>query len=224
MIDLHAWATPNAHKVSIMLEEIGTEYRVIPVNIGAGDQFAPDFLKISPNNRMPAIVDHDAPGGPLAIFESGAILLYLAEKSGRFCPMEPHARYDVIQWMMWQMGELGPMLGQASHFRHFATEEIPYAQERYNAEAKRLLGVLERRLADRDFIAGDYSIADMACYSWTTILPWLGIAHENTAIGAWQERVAARPAVARGMELLAEKRMTVPKLDEEARRNLLNRR
>lgn len=225
MIDLHAWPTPNAHKVSIMLEEIDADYRVIPVNIGAGDQFAPDFLKISPNNRMPAIVDHDVPGGPLAIFESGAILLYLAEKSGRFCPVEPHARYEVIQWVMWQMGGLGPMLGQASHFRHFAPEEIPYARDRYDAEARRLFGVLDRRLSDRQFIAGDYSIADMACYSWTTIMPWLGIEGEDfPGIAAWQARVAGRPAVERGMALLAEKRMTSPKLDEEARRNLLNQK
>jgi GST-like protein len=222
MLDLYAWPTPNAHKVSIMLEEIGLPYNVIPVNIGAGDQFAPDFLAISPNNRMPAIVDHDVPGKPLAIFESGAILLYLAEKSGRFWPAEVHERYDVAQWVMWQMGGLGPMLGQANHFQHVAPEPMPYAVDRYKNEALRLFGVLDKRLRDREFIAGAYSIADMASYSWTTLFARIGIAIEDfSAMQAWQARMAERPAVQRGMDLLKDKRpQAAAPMDEKMRENL----
>ena len=207
MLDLYAWPTPNAHKVSIMLEEIGLPYNAIAVDIGAGEQFAPDFLRISPNNRMPAIVDHDAPGGPLSIFESGAILMYLAEKSGQFWPAEVHKRYEVAQWVMWQMGGLGPMLGQAFHFRLFAPEKMPYAIDRYLNEVKRLCTVLDTRLKDREFLAGDYSIADMASYSWTTVFGPLEIVIDDyPALQQWQARMAARPAVERGMALLAEKR------------------
>lgn len=224
MLDLYAWPTPNAHKVSILLEEIALPYNVIPVNIGAGEQFAPDFLKISPNNRMPAIIDHDAPGGPVSIFESGAILLYLAEKSGRFWPGEVHERYEVAQWLMWQMGGLGPMLGQANHFQHVAPE-LPYAIERYNAEARRLYGILDKRLEDREFIAGAYSIADMASYSWSLIHERIGIPITDfPAIQAWQARVGARPAVQRGMDLLKDKRpAAAAPMDDKTRENLFGK-
>jgi GST-like protein len=218
MIDLYAWPTPNAYKVSIMLEETGLAYNVIPVNIGAGDQFAPEFLKISPNNRMPAIVDHDAPGGALSIFESGAILMYLAEKTGRFWPVPIHERYKVAEWVMWQMGGLGPMLGQAGHFTNYAPEKIPYAIERYTNEAKRLLGVLNRQLAGNDFIAGEYSIADMACYGWALAAERLGVPAEDIPhVIRWRDAMGARPAVVRGMELLAEKRRAPGPMDEKTR-------
>uniref|UniRef100_UPI001F131E1F glutathione binding-like protein n=2 Tax=Pseudomonas TaxID=286 RepID=UPI001F131E1F len=166
---LHYWTTPNGHKISLFLEESGLAYKVFPVNIGKNEQFEPDFLKISPNNRIPAIVDHDpADGGaPLSLFESGAILLYLAEKTGRFIPSDLRGRQEVSQWLFWQMGGLGPMAGQNHHFNRFAKEKIPYAIERYVNETARLYGVLDKRLADRDFVAGsDYSIADMAIYPW----------------------------------------------------------
>ena len=169
MIDLHYWTTPNGHKISLFLEESGLAYKVFPVNIGKNEQFEPDFLKISPNNRIPAIVDHDpADGGAsLSLFESGAILLYLAEKTGRFIPSDLRGRQEVSQWLLWQMGGLGPMAGQNHHFNRFAKEKIPYAIERYVNETARLYGVLDKRLADRDFVAGsEYSIADMAIYPW----------------------------------------------------------
>ena len=169
MIDLHYWPTPNGHKVTLMLEETELEYRIVPVNIGKGDQFAPDFLAIAPNNKMPAIVDH-APadgGAPQSVFESGAILLYLARKTGRFLPADPRAEVEVLEWLFWQMAGLGPMTGQYGHFTVYAPEPIPYAVDRYTKEAQRLLGVLDTRLAGREFIAGgEYSIADMAAYPW----------------------------------------------------------
>ena len=212
MLEFHSWPTPNAHKVSIMLEETGIPYEVVPVNIGNGGQFTDEFLKIAPNNKMPAIVDHDAPGGPVSIFESGAILMYLAEKSGRFWPDEPQARYEVAQWVMWQMAGLGPMLGQAYHFRHFAPEPQPYADKRFTAEITRLIGVLDKRLHDRQFIAGDYSIADMASYSWTTMVDQLDIAiADYPGVEAWQRRMAARPGVQRGMALQEDVRLEVEK-------------
>ncbi|QHF04630.1 thiol:disulfide oxidoreductase [Pseudomonas asturiensis] len=169
MIDLYYWTTPNGHKISLFLEESGLAYKVFPVNIGKNEQFEPDFLKISPNNRIPAIVDHHPAddGAPLSLFESGAILLYLAEKTGRFIPTDLRGRQEVSQWLFWQMGGLGPMAGQNHHFNRFAKEKIPYAIERYVNETARLYGVLNKRLADRDFVAGsDYSIADMAIYPW----------------------------------------------------------
>jgi GST-like protein len=219
MLDLYAWPTPNGYKVSIMLEEIGLPYNVIPVNIGAGEQFAPDFLKISPNNRMPAIVDHDAPGGPLSIFESGAILQYLAEKSGRFWPVEPHKRYKVAEWLMWQMGGLGPMLGQAGHFRRFAPEPIPYAIDRYSNEARRLFGVLDRQLGNREYIADEYSIADMASYPWSLAFKLLEIPVDDFPhLVRWQATMAARPAVEAGMKLLADRRQPPQaKVDDQTR-------
>lgn len=198
MIDLHYWPTPNGQKARIFCEEAGLPYTIRPVNIGTGDQLAPDFLAISPNGRMPAIVDH-APsdgGAPLAVFESGAILIYLAEKAGRFLPTEPRGRADVMQWLMWQMANLGPMAGQNGHFNTYAPEKIPYAIERYVRETTRLYGVLDARLADREFIAGSYSIADMACYPW--IVPYARHMQdiENFPhLKRWFESIHARRAV-----------------------------
>ncbi len=222
MIELYAWPTPNAQKVSILLEELEMPYEVKLVDITKGGQFDPAFLRISPNNRMPAIIDTETTGGPLAIFESGAILVYLAEKAGRFLPAEPHGRFAALQWVMWQMSALGPMFGQAFHFRNYAPEQLPYAIDRYSREAERLMGVLERQLAGREFIAGALSIADMACYPWTLVGGMLGLDMETfPATTAWQARMAARPRVARGMALLEEHQMASSKLDEDARRNLL---
>ncbi len=224
MIDLYAWPTPNAYKVSIMLEETGLPYNVVPVNITAGEQFEPAFLKISPNNRMPAIVDGDpaggnAGGGPISVFESGAILMYLAEKTGQFWPLEPHQRYKVAEWVMWQMGGLGPMLGQAGHFRMAAPEKIPYAIERYTNEARRLLRVLDRQLEGKDYIAGAYSIADMMSYPWSLASARLEIpVDECPNLARWQATMAARAAVKRGMALMADKQQAgPPKLDDKAR-------
>jgi len=220
MIDVYYWPTPNGWKVTIMLEECGLDYRVVPVHIGRGDQFKPEFLAISPNNRMPAIVDDEAEGGPLSVFESGAILMYLAEKTGRFLPAPTRARYEVLQWLFWQIGGLGPMAGQAHHFRQYAADEIPYAIERYTNEVNRLYGVMNKQLADRDYLAGDYSIADMACWPW--VLP-----HERQGqtlddfvhLKRWFEAVGARPAVEKGRRVGKEWReQTLP--DEEARKVL----
>ena len=168
MIDLYYWPTPNGHKITLFLEETGTPYRIVPIDIGTGDQFKPDFLKIAPNNRMPAIVDGEPAGGgePVSVFESGAILLYLAEKTGAFLPRDLRGRFKALEWLFWQMGGLGPMAGQNHHFSAYAPEKIPYAIARYVNETNRLYGVLDRQLHGRDFIAGDYSIADMACYPW----------------------------------------------------------
>ncbi len=201
MIDLYTWATPNGRKVSIMLEEVGLPYRVHPVDITKGQQFAPEFLAISPNNKIPAIADQEGPGGkPFTLFESGAILIYLAEKSGRLLPSAPAVRYQVLQWLMWQMGGFGPMLGQAHHFRKFAPEPVPYAIDRYTKETARLYGVLDKQLAQGDYVAGDYSIADIAIYPWTQRADWQGIDLESFPnVVRWRERMAARPAVAKGM-------------------------
>lgn len=201
MIDLYTWGTPNGRKVSIMLEETGLPYAVKPIDITKGDQFTPDFVAINPNSKIPAIVDHEGPGGqPFSLFESGAILIYLAEKSGRFLPTEPAARYGVLQWLMFQMGGFGPMLGQAHHFRRFAPEQIPYAVDRYSKEARRLYGVLDRQLATTDYVAGDYSIADMALWPWTVRADWQGIdLTEFPHVQRWSDAVSARPAVRRGM-------------------------
>jgi GST-like protein len=172
MIELYYWPTPNGHKITMFLEETSLPYTIHPVNIGTGEQFKPDFLKIAPNNRMPAIIDHEPPGGgePIPVFESGAILLYLAEKTGRFIPGDIRGRKTALEWLFWQMGGLGPMAGQNHHFSAYAPEKLPYAIDRYVKETNRLYGVLNRQLADRDFLAEDYSIADMACYPW--IVPW----------------------------------------------------
>jgi len=201
MIDLYTWSTPNGRKVSILLEELELPYRTFPVDITKDEQFAPGFLAISPNNKIPAIIDPDGPDGqPLHLFESGAILIYLAEKHGRFLPKEGRGRAEVLEWLMWQMGGFGPMLGQAHHFRRFAPEQVPYAVNRYSKEAERLYGVLEKRLTGRDFVAGDYSIADMAIYPWAQRHDWQGIdLAAYPAIEAWRARMAVRPAVVKGM-------------------------
>ncbi|EME71333.1 glutathione S-transferase [Paramagnetospirillum caucaseum] len=198
MIDLYYWTTPNGHKITIFLEEAGLPYRIRPVNISTGEQFQPDFLRISPNNRMPAIVD-DQPadgGAPLSVFESGAILVYLAEKCGRFLPADARGRAGTLQWLFWQMGGLGPMLGQNHHFVQYAPEKIPYAIERYVKETNRLYGVLDRRLAESEFMAGAYSIADMASYPW--IVPWERQGQnldDFPHLKRWFQAIAARPAV-----------------------------
>lgn len=197
MLDIHFWTTPNGYKILMFAEEAGIDYRIVPVNIGAGDQFKPDFLHIAPNNRMPAIVDHaPADGGPpLSVFESGAILLYLAEKHQRFIPSDLRGRVEVLQWLFWQMAGLGPMLGQNHHFTQYAPEPIPYAIDRYVRETSRLYAVLDKRLADREFVAGEYSIADMACYPW--IVPWERQRmklDDFPNVKRWFETVAARPA------------------------------
>jgi GST-like protein len=208
MIDLYYWPTPNGWKISIALEEMELAYRVVPVNIGRGEQFQPEFLAISPNNRMPAIVDHEpmgdaADGGPLAIFESGAILLYLAEKSGRFLPKDVRGRYDVTQWLFWQVGGLGPMLGQHGHFKLYAPEPIDYGIERYGNEATRLYKVLDERLEGREYVCGEYSVADMACWPW--IVTWraqgFDLAADFPNVRAWYDRCKQRPGLRRGYEV-----------------------
>ncbi|MCC7274554.1 MAG: glutathione S-transferase N-terminal domain-containing protein [Alphaproteobacteria bacterium] len=201
MIDLYTWSTPNGRKISIMLEEVGLPYRVHPINIGKGEQFAPEFLKISPNNRIPAIVDPDGPAGrPYSLFESGAILVYLADKTKQLQPVDPEARYTALQWLMWQMGGFGPMLGQAHHFRRTAPEPIPYAIDRYTSEARRLYGVIDKRLGEAEYLAGEYSIADIATYPWAARHEWHKVdlaAFPN--VRRWYDTIGARPAVQRGM-------------------------
>ena len=221
MIDLHYWPTPNGHKITIFLEEVGLAYTIKPVNIGKGEQFQPDFLKIAPNNRMPAIVDHvPADGGaPLSVFESGAILTYLAEKTGKFLPHELRGRVRVLEWLNWQMGGLGPMAGQNHHFSQYAPEKIPYAIDRYVKETNRLYGVLDRQLAQHAFVAGDYSIADMACYPWIVQHERQGQKLEDFPhVKRWFEAMQSRPAVIRAYEWgdkIRNEGMT-----EEARKNL----
>jgi len=205
MIDLYYWTTPNGHKISLFLEETGLPYRIHPINIGKGEQFAADFLKIAPNNRIPAIVDNDsADGQPLSLFESGAILLYLAEKTGQFIPQDLRGRQECLQWLFWQMGGLGPMAGQNHHFVRFAPEKVPYAIKRYVDETARLYGVLDKRLADRPFVAGEaYSIADMAIYPW--IVPHSFQQQDLDDfphLKAWFERIQARPATQRAYALV----------------------
>jgi GST-like protein len=221
MIDLYTWPTPNGHKCHIMLEETGLPYTVIPVDIGRGDQFKPDFLAISPNNKMPAIVDRDGPGGkPLSMFESGAILMYLAEKTGRFMPTDTAGRYGVIQWLMFQMGTVGPLFGQAHHFRSYAPEKIGYAIDRYTNEARRIYGVMDRRLAQAEYLAGEYSIADMACFPWCRSYEGQGQKLEDFPnVKRWFDAIGARPAVARGLEVLADRRREGP-MDEKTREML----
>jgi len=206
MIEVHSWATPNGHKVHIMLEECGLPYRAIPVDIGAGDQFEHDFLAISPNNKIPAIVDPDGPDGqPISMFESGAILLYLASKTGLFLPADTRGKFQVLEWLMFQMGSIGPMLGQTHHFRIYAPEKIGYAIERYTNEARRLYGVMDRRLAKTRYIAGpDYSIADIAIFPWLRSWKNQGIDwSEFPHLKGWFDEIAGRPAVQRGVEVLA---------------------
>lgn len=222
-IELYYWPTPNGRKITIFLEEAGLPYDIHPVDIGNGDQFKPEFLKISPNNKMPAIVDPAGPDGrPLAIFESGAILLYLAEKTGRFLPAPVRERYQVIEWLMFQMAGIGPMLGQAHHFRDYAPEKIPYAIDRYTREAARLYGVLDRRLSGAEYVAGEYSIADMAIYPWIVSHPRQGQnLADFPALRNWYDRVAARPAVQRGMAVLEDRRSAT--MSDQARENLFGK-
>jgi len=224
MIDLLYWTTPNGHKVTIFLEETGLPYKIIPVNIGKGEQFKPDFLAVSPNNRIPAIVDRDPPGGgsPVSVFESGAILLYLAEKTGKFLPKDVHGRYDVIQWLFWQMGGLGPMAGQNHHFTQYAPEKIGYAIDRYVNETNRLYAVLNKRLADRPFLAGDYSIADMACYPW--IVPYerqRQKLEDFPNLKRWFDDIKARPATVRAYQKAKEINPSPSGVRTEAERKIL---
>jgi GST-like protein len=221
MIDLYTWPTPNGHKIHIMLEETGLPYRVHPVNIGAGDQFKPEFLKISPNNKMPAMIDSDGPDGkPMSMFESGAMLLYLASKTGKFLPENLRDRWSTLQWLMFQMGSVGPMLGQAHHFLVYAPEKIPYAMQRYSKEANRLYGVMDRRLAESKFIACDeYTIADMAIMPWLRSYERQGVnMDEYPHVRKWFDGIGARPAVQRGLAVLAELRK--PVMDDKAKEML----
>jgi GST-like protein len=219
MIDLYYWTTPNGHKITMFLEETGLPYAVKPVNISTGEQFAPAFLAISPNNRIPAIVDHEPVDGgdPLSVFESGAILQYLAEKTGRFLPANLRGRTQVMEWLFWQMGGLGPMLGQNHHFVQYAPQSLPYAIERYVKEAERLYGVLDQRLADREFIVGDYSIADMACYPW--IVPHRRQKMDIEAfpnVKRWFAAIRARPATQRAYAV-AERITSAPVVTDASR-------
>jgi GST-like protein len=219
MIDLYYWTTPNGHKITIFLEECGLPYKIVPVNISKGDQFKPDFLAISPNNRMPAIVDHEPDGGgpAISIFESGAILLYLADKIGKFIPTDIRGRNETVQWLFWQMGGLGPMAGQNHHFNQYAPDKIPYAIDRYVKETNRLYGVLNKRLADREFVAGEYSIADMAIYPW--IVPWKRQAQDIDSfpfLKRWFEAIRVRPATVRAYRK-AEEINTQPTVSEESK-------
>ena len=222
MIDLYYWPTPNGHKISIFLEEAGLPYTIHPVNIGKGEQFAPDFLKIAPNNRIPAIIDQKPKDGgqPVSVFESGAILLYLAEKTGHFLSSDLRERVATLEWLFWQVGGLGPMAGQNHHFNHYAPEKIPYAQERYIKETNRLYGVLDRRLEGRSFVAGDYSIADMASYPWVVSHERQGQKLEDFPnLKSWFERIKARPAVVKAYEKGAAI-STVPSVNEESKKIL----
>ena len=212
MIDVYSWPTPNGHKIHIMLEECGLPYRVIPVDIGAGEQFRPDFLKISPNNKIPAIVDPNGPDGkPISLFESGAILLYLAAKTGKFLPATDRAKYQVLEWLMFQMGTVGPMLGQNHHFRLYAPEKVDYAIDRYSNEAKRIYGVIDRRLSQHAYLGGDeYSIADIATFPWLRTWERQGVVlDEYPRMQAWFNGITQRPAVQRGVKVLAEFRRPI---------------
>jgi GST-like protein len=219
VIDLYYWTTPNGHKITIFLEEAGLPYRIVPINISKGDQFKPEFLRVSPNNRIPALVD-DAPVGskrPVSVFESGAILQYLAESTGKFLPKDLHGRVEVMQWLFWQMGGLGPMAGQNHHFSQYAPEKIPYAIERYVKETNRLYGVLDKRLADREFVAGEYSIADMASYPWVVPYERQGQKLDDFPnLKRWFGTIRERPAVVRAYEL-AKKINVQPTVSDESR-------
>ena len=218
MIDVHSWATPNGHKIHIMLEECALPYTVHAVDIGAGDQFKPDFLAISPNNKIPAIVDSEGPDGkPISLFESGAILIYLAAKTGKFLPSDVRGKYETLEWLMFQMGSIGPMLGQAHHFRIYAPEQIEYAVKRYTTEARRLYAVMDKRLASHKYLAGDsYSIADIATWPWTRSWQNQGVDLDDYPnFKRWFETIAARAAVQRGVKVLDKARK--PLTDDKAR-------
>jgi GSH-dependent disulfide-bond oxidoreductase len=225
-IDLYYWPTPNGWKITIMLEECGLPYTVIPVNISKGDQFKPEFLAISPNNRMPAIVDHDGPGGrPISIFESGAILQYLGRKTGKFYPRDERGRVEVDQWLFWQMANLGPKAGEANHFRNYATEKLPYAIDRFANEMHRIYGVMDRRLADREFLAGKYSIADIACVGWASRAERFGHDLSSFAnVRRWLAVLLARSAVKRGLSVKVEAAFHVDMKDPQVRAVLFNQR
>ena len=220
MIELYSWPTPNGHKIHVMLEECGLPYRANAVDIGAGDQFESAFLKISPNNKIPAIVDSDGPDGkPISLFESGAILIYLAGKTGHFLPQDVRGKYVALEWLMFQMGGVGPMLGQAHHFRLYAPEKIEYAINRYSNEARRLYGVMDRRLGEVEYFAGEYSIADMAIFPWTRSHANQGVDLANYPnVKRWYDAVGARPAVQRGLKVLSDRRK--PLMDDKARETL----
>lgn len=227
MIDLYYWPTPNGCKITILLHELGVPYNLIPVNIGKGDQFKPEFVRISPNRRMPALLDH-APldgGPPIVLFESGAIMMYLAEKHRRFWPQSVRERYEVVKWLMWQVGGLGPMCGQAHHFRQYTAEPIPYAIERYTNEVNRLYGVLDARLADRDYIAGEYSIADMACWPW--IKPYKGqgqVLEDFPNLKRWFLTINQRPGAREGWRVGRDWLGGGPVVTEEAKAVLFGQR
>jgi GSH-dependent disulfide-bond oxidoreductase len=220
MIDLYSWPTPNGQKVHIMLEECALAYQVHPIDIGAGDQFSAEFLAISPNNKIPAITDSEGPDAqPISLFESGAILIYLAGKTGQLLPASVRDRYVALQWLMFQVGHIGPMLGQAHHFRQYAPERIEYAVDRYTREASRLYGVMDRRLADAEYFAGSYSIADIANYPWTRSYENQGVdLAQFPNVQRWQRALADRPAVQRGLAVLKERRRSL--LDDRSRENL----
>ena len=223
-LDVYYWPKPNGWKVTILLEELGVPYNLMPINIGKGEQFEPEFLKISPNNRMPALVDHEPADrkGRLSIFESGAILQYLAEKYGKFLPTDVHGKYEVLQWVYWQMGGLGPMSGQANHFRSYASEKLEYAIRRYTDEVNRLYGVMETRLANREFLAGSYSIADMASWPWVVPYERMGQdLNEFPNLKRWFETLKARPAVEKGYTVGRELRQ---EMSEEAKKVLFGQR
>jgi len=218
LIDLYTWPTPNGHKIHIMLEETGLEYRVHPIDIGAGDQFKPEFLTISPNNKIPAMVDQRGPGGkPFPLAESGAMLFYLASKTGKFLPKDVRGRWEVMQWVMFQMGHVGPMLGQADHFLQYAPEKIGYPMNRYRNEANRLYGVVERRLEENEWVAGgEYSIADMSIMPWLRFPERQGVNIEDyPRLRKWRDRIAARPAVKKALEVLADRRRATPSFSKE---------
>ena len=219
MIDLYTWPTPNGHKVHIMLEETGLPYTVHAIDITTGDQFTPEFLKISPNNKMPAMIDQDGPEGkPYSLFESGAMLLYLTEKTGKFMPRDMAGRYTVIQWLMFQMGGVGPMLGQAHHFRMYAPEKIEYAINRYTNEATRFYRVIDKRLGEVEYLAGAYSIADMATFPWLRLYKYQGQTLENYPnLKRWFDAIAARPAVQRSLEVLKNRMRPPQEMDQKAR-------
>jgi len=226
MIDLYSWPAPNGHKVQILVEELGVPYTLIPVDITRGVQHAASYRAINPNGKIPAIVDHAPPdgGAPFTVFESGAVLLYLAEKEKRFLPMELRARSEVLQWLFWQVGGLGPMMGQAQHFFRYAPEQVPYGITRYQTETRRLLQVMEERLDGRDHLCGGYSIADMACFPWIRIHKYTGVAlDEFPRVRAWYGLVRSRPAVGRAMDLLRDRWVDVSTSDE-AKRNLFSTR
>lgn len=223
-IDVYYWPTPNGWKVTILLEELDAPYNIIPINIGKGEQFKPEFLKVSPNNRMPALVDHEPLGGgePLSIFESGAMMEYIAEKHGKFLPKDARGKYEVLQWVYWQMANLGPNSGQANHFRHYAPEKIAYGINRYTDEVNRLYGVMDTRLADREYLAGEYSIADMA--SWPWIVPYERVGQDLNDfphLKRWFEALKARPAVDRGYKVGQELRQ---EMSDEAKKVLFGQR